>query len=135
MNLQDTRSAAGDVVDRTGVTYELAVDADGTLFTAFAGFGMQTTVLVDADGTVATQHTGALGESDLEALIDDHLRGGLRYSTTCLLVLAGTYIVALWAIDLAGVTGGPITLSHWSSRRPSRRRWPRRRTVPAERER
>ena len=54
---QDTPAAARRVVERTGVTYELAVDPDGAMFTAFGGFGMPTTVLVDADGRVVAQHT------------------------------------------------------------------------------
>jgi peroxiredoxin len=63
-------------VERTGVTYELAVDPDGALFTAFGGFGMPTTVLVNADGRIVAQHTGALTRADLDALIGQHLLGG-----------------------------------------------------------
>jgi thiol-disulfide isomerase/thioredoxin len=76
VDVQDTPAAARQVVERTGVTYELTADPDGTLFAAFGGFGMPTTVLVDADGRVVAQHTGALTRADLEALIGQHLLEG-----------------------------------------------------------
>jgi thiol-disulfide isomerase/thioredoxin len=76
VDVQDTPAAARQVVERTGVTYELAADPDGALFTAFGGFGMPTTVLVDADGRVVAQHTGALTRADLEAIVDRHLLEG-----------------------------------------------------------
>jgi thiol-disulfide isomerase/thioredoxin len=75
VDLQDTPAAAQRVVEQTGVTYQLATDPDGELFTAFGGFGMPTTVLVDADGRVVARHTGALTRADLEALLDQHLLG------------------------------------------------------------
>ncbi|MDP8977836.1 MAG: TlpA family protein disulfide reductase, partial [Actinomycetota bacterium] len=75
VNLQDTPAAAREVVDRTGVSYELARDPDGALFTAFGGFGMPTTVLMDAEGWVVAQHAGALTETELEVLLADHFPG------------------------------------------------------------
>jgi cytochrome c biogenesis protein CcmG, thiol:disulfide interchange protein DsbE len=72
VNLQDNADAAGDVVEQTGVTYDLARD-DGTLFTAFGGFGMPLTALIDEDGTVVARHTGALTQAELEALVRTHL--------------------------------------------------------------
>jgi hypothetical protein len=68
--------AVAAVLATAGVTYELAADPDGELFTAFGGFGMPTTVLVDADGRVVAQHTGALTRADLEALVGQHFLGG-----------------------------------------------------------
>lgn len=76
VDVQDTRAAARDVVERTGVTYELADDPDGALFTAFGGFGMPTTVLVDANGRVVAHHTGALTRAELEGLVRTHLLEG-----------------------------------------------------------
>jgi cytochrome c biogenesis protein CcmG/thiol:disulfide interchange protein DsbE len=76
VDVQDTRAAAREVVERTGVTYELAADPDGELFTAFGGFGMPTTVLVDADGRVVAHHTGALTRAELEGLVRTHLLDG-----------------------------------------------------------
>lgn len=74
--MQDTPAAAQDVVERTGVTYELAADPDGALFTAFGGFGMPTTVLVDTEGRVVAHHTGALTRRELDGLVRTHLPGG-----------------------------------------------------------
>ena len=76
VDVQDTRAAARDVVERTGVTYELAADPDGALFAAFGGFGMPTTVLVDADGRVVVHHTGALTRAELDGLVRVHLVEG-----------------------------------------------------------
>jgi cytochrome c biogenesis protein CcmG, thiol:disulfide interchange protein DsbE len=73
INLQATEAAALDVIEETGVTYELARDQDGDLFTAFGGFGMPLTALVDEAGTVVASHTGAITRSELEALIVDQL--------------------------------------------------------------
>lgn len=73
VDLQDERPAARDVVEDTGVTYALASDPDGSLFTAFGGFGMPTTVMIDSDGTVVHQHTGALVLSQLEELAIENL--------------------------------------------------------------
>jgi len=39
VDVEDTPAAARQVIERTGATYELAVDPDGELFTAFGGFG------------------------------------------------------------------------------------------------
>ncbi|MPY81573.1 MAG: redoxin domain-containing protein, partial [Actinophytocola sp.] len=76
VNLQDAEDAALEVVERTGVTYDLARDPDGALFTAFGGFGMPTTALVDAGGAVVVRHTGALTRAELDALVRDHLLEG-----------------------------------------------------------
>lgn len=76
VDVQDTPDAAQRIVEQTGVTYQLAKDPNGEVFTAFGGFGMPTTVLVDADGRVVAHHTGALTRADLEALLDQHFFGG-----------------------------------------------------------
>jgi len=39
VDVEDTPVTARQVIERTGATYELAVDPDGELFTAFGGFG------------------------------------------------------------------------------------------------
>ena len=73
VNLQDSEEAARDVIERTGVTYDLARDPDGELFTAFGGFGMPTTALLDENGKVVARHTGALTAGQLDTLVRDHL--------------------------------------------------------------
>ncbi|QYG91119.1 TlpA family protein disulfide reductase [Iamia sp. SCSIO 61187] len=52
VNVNDTVEAATRLVDRTGVTYDLARDVDGALGRALDVTTFPTTVLVDADGTV-----------------------------------------------------------------------------------
>ena len=69
VNLQDEPDAAQRIIDQTGVTYELAVDRDGSAFSAFNGVGMPTTVFIDAQGRIAERHTGILTPEQLEAQI------------------------------------------------------------------
>lgn len=57
------------MVEDTGVTYPVAADPSGELFTS-AGFSfLPVTVILDADGEVAKRLTGALGEDDLRAAL------------------------------------------------------------------
>ena len=72
--MQETnRSAAEDLIERTGVTYSLGLDPDGSIFTRFGGIAMPTTVFVDSEGTVVTTHSGALFTEDLEEIIQHEL--------------------------------------------------------------
>jgi thiol-disulfide isomerase/thioredoxin len=72
--MQETnRSAAEDLIERTGVTYTLGLDPDGSIFTRFGGFAMPTTVFVDPEGNVVTTHSGALFAEDLEEIIQAEL--------------------------------------------------------------
>ncbi len=70
LNLEDDPDRAADVVDVTGVTYDLGRDPAGELFTGFGGFGMPTTIFIAADGAVVETHTGALSRARLERLIE-----------------------------------------------------------------
>ena len=70
MNSQDTdRAAAERLIAQTGVTYTIASDPGGELFTQFGGLGMPTTVFIDADGNVVTTHSGIIFADDLEHVI------------------------------------------------------------------
>ncbi len=60
LNLQDSVDSGRRLVERTGVTYDIGRDPDGTLFQAFGGIAMPTTVFVDADGQVVEVYSGAL---------------------------------------------------------------------------
>lgn len=73
VDLQDDRGLARDLIRRTGVTYAMAEDPNGTLFSAIRGVGMPTTLLVTADGHVAERITGPLRAATLEKLILEHL--------------------------------------------------------------
>lgn len=76
VNVQDNRDLAMDVVDETGVTYELAEDPEGELFTEFGGFGMPLTVFISADGEVLDTHGGPLTRDQLDSKINELLVSG-----------------------------------------------------------
>lgn len=73
VDLQDDRGLAGDLAERTGVTYRLAEDRDGSLFAAVGGLGMPTTLLVSADGHIEEKITGPIESDELRRLILEHL--------------------------------------------------------------
>ena len=68
--LQDDRGAAERLAAETGVTYPLAED-DGSIYTAFRGISMPTTIFVDAEGRFVDRFNGALTASALEAMITE----------------------------------------------------------------
>lgn len=70
VSLEDTPGAAMDLVERTGVVYDVVRDTEGDLFRAVGGFAMPTTVFVDGEGMVVEVHGGELSEGGLEARID-----------------------------------------------------------------
>ena len=67
--VQDRRSDARALVDRTGVTYRTALDPDGSVLNALEGILLPTTVLLDADGEVVARHTGELTAEELRSLV------------------------------------------------------------------
>lgn len=67
--LEDARA----LVERTGVTWDLARDPQGELTTGLGAVGMPTTYLVSADGEVVEQHTGELTGDRLRELLRDRL--------------------------------------------------------------
>lgn len=70
LNMQETDpEGAAELVNQTGVTYDLGVDPDGAIFNRFGGIAMPTTVFIGADGTVVRTHGGVLFSDDLEELI------------------------------------------------------------------
>lgn len=73
LNTQDELNTALDLVEQTGVTYDLGQDPDGDLFRAFEVFSMPTTFFVDEDGAIVHRHSGLVTLSQLEGLIDEHL--------------------------------------------------------------
>lgn len=69
VNLADDPSSALSVIGKAGVTYPLAVDADGATFTAFGAYTMPTTVFISPDGEVLEVYGGPLTAEELEARI------------------------------------------------------------------
>jgi cytochrome c biogenesis protein CcmG/thiol:disulfide interchange protein DsbE len=76
VNLQDDAGAADGLAVETGVTYQLARDPQGVVYSAFGGIGMPTTVFIDADGVVSEVVTGQLSREGLEAKISQHFEAG-----------------------------------------------------------
>jgi len=73
LNTQDDRASADELVERTGVTYDLALDPDGELFRAFEVIAMPTTYFVNREGIIVHRHSGLATEQQLRGLIDEHL--------------------------------------------------------------
>jgi cytochrome c biogenesis protein CcmG, thiol:disulfide interchange protein DsbE len=71
VNTQDTEERAAQLVEQTGVTYDLVRDPEGELFQAFGVLGMPSTFYVDAAGVIVGRHTGLLSR---EMLVDDLAR-------------------------------------------------------------
>jgi len=73
LNTQDNREQAENLVVQTGVTYDLGLDPEGALFSDFGVVAMPSTFFVNESGVVVHRHAGILSESQLNALIDEHL--------------------------------------------------------------
>lgn len=58
------------LIESTGITYDVALDADGSIFQAFGGLAMPTTVFIAADGSIVGQHNGVIFAEDLATRID-----------------------------------------------------------------
>jgi cytochrome c biogenesis protein CcmG/thiol:disulfide interchange protein DsbE len=71
--LQDTPADAGALVARTGVRYPIGLDPDGTLFQAFGGQAMPTTVFLDAAGRVVARYSGEISAEALETKVREVL--------------------------------------------------------------
>ncbi|MGH9186859.1 MAG: TlpA family protein disulfide reductase [Acidimicrobiales bacterium] len=70
--VNDTVEDAREIVDQTGVTWDLGRDPQGELLRELGGIGMPTTALLDRDGDVVEAKTGELSEGELTELIEDH---------------------------------------------------------------
>ena len=72
-NIQDERSKALELVDETGVLFDLAEDPQGDLFTELGGLGMPFTVFISEAGEIIHKHNGPLTEGQLVDLINEKL--------------------------------------------------------------
>ena len=71
--LRDPVEEAQALVERTGVTYDVGRDSDGSALAFYGGLGMPTTVFLDAEGTVVEVHSGQLSAAQLERIIREQL--------------------------------------------------------------
>jgi peroxiredoxin len=72
VNLQDSRAAGEELIHRAGLTYPIAMDRRGELFTMLRAYAMPTTVFVHPDGTVAELHGGELDAEQLTERLRRH---------------------------------------------------------------
>jgi cytochrome c biogenesis protein CcmG, thiol:disulfide interchange protein DsbE len=54
-----------EIIERTGITYDVGRDPDGDAFAFFGGLTMPTTVFIDSAGTVVDVYSGALTADQL----------------------------------------------------------------------
>ncbi len=64
-----SRGAAERLARETGVSYRLAEDPNGSVFVAFGGSSMPTTIFIDANGRVVESVGGMLSEGQLRDYI------------------------------------------------------------------
>jgi thiol-disulfide isomerase/thioredoxin len=70
--VNDRADAALALAEQTGVTYELAADPSGELFTAAGASLLPTTLVLDGDGAVVRRLTGEITAAELvEVLAED----------------------------------------------------------------
>jgi cytochrome c biogenesis protein CcmG, thiol:disulfide interchange protein DsbE len=73
LNTQDSVDRAEELVEQTGVTYDLGSDPDGELFRDFEVVAMPSTYFVDEAGAIVHRHAGLLTEQQLRDLVTEHL--------------------------------------------------------------
>jgi cytochrome c biogenesis protein CcdA/thiol-disulfide isomerase/thioredoxin len=76
INLQDERDRALELVEETGVRFDLAEDPNGSLYTQLEGIGMPFTVFISAEGEIVDDHNGPLTEGQLADRIEELLLTG-----------------------------------------------------------
>lgn len=69
VDVNDSRRAAAELLDGTGVTYPAGYDADASIAGRYRLQGMPTTVFIGADGRVDGVVTGPLDAADLDRRI------------------------------------------------------------------
>lgn len=71
VNLQDQVSAGAELVERTGVTYDIARDPKGELAESLGVVGMPSTFLVSSDGRIVKTLNGVVSAGDLRREIEE----------------------------------------------------------------
>jgi cytochrome c biogenesis protein CcmG, thiol:disulfide interchange protein DsbE len=72
--VRDQVDAAADMVERTGVTYDIGRDPSGAILTGIGGVALPSTLFVNAEGEVAAIETGALSLEQIRERVEA-LRG------------------------------------------------------------
>lgn len=71
VDVNDSRTAAGDLLDAAGITYPTGYDPDQSVADSYKLQGMPTTVFIDATGRVASVAKGQLSAAELDRRLDD----------------------------------------------------------------
>ena len=73
LNIADERGKALELVEETGVLFDLAEDSNGQIYTELGGLGMPFTVYISAAGEVLDVHNGPLTVDQLIGQINEVL--------------------------------------------------------------
>lgn len=74
LDVQERVDQGLEMVERTGVTYDLASDFDGFLLAESTPLAvLPSTLFIDEEGRLVATHAGALDEAELRTLIAEHL--------------------------------------------------------------
>ncbi len=74
VNLRDSVGNATELVERTGVSYDIARDPAGELAQALGVVAMPSTVFVSAEGVVVGTHAGEVSADQLRQKVEELLR-------------------------------------------------------------
>lgn len=72
INHQDSRRAAQELLDQTGVTFPAAYDPEGNVARAYGLRGMPTTVFISVGGRILERRSGEMSGAELRQAIDRH---------------------------------------------------------------
>jgi peroxiredoxin len=68
----DRVEKARELVEETGITWDVARDPHGEAATTLGAVRMPTTFLIDAEGEIVEAHTGEISEGELRDLLAEH---------------------------------------------------------------
>jgi thiol-disulfide isomerase/thioredoxin len=74
INVMDTTAKSAELVERTGITYDVVRDPRGELLAAFGGRAMPTTSFVDANGNLVLTQSKVFDADELRETIEEELR-------------------------------------------------------------
>jgi len=71
--VRDSERDAAELVDKTGVTYDIGRDVGGKLFSTLGVINMPSTFFVSAEGRIVAANPGAMSAKELRSLIAEKL--------------------------------------------------------------
>jgi cytochrome c biogenesis protein CcmG, thiol:disulfide interchange protein DsbE len=71
VNHQDSRTAAIDLLDETGVTYPSGRDPGGEVAASYGLYGLPATVFIGPDGELLATRTGEISETELDQTVTE----------------------------------------------------------------